>query len=112
MSFSLGDANVIKSFLVGLGFGVDDASLAKFNKAIASASLKVAALYGSTQVAASGIVLGISKISEGFEQMGYEYRIIAPAINKALTLRRELLKAYSAAGINIVKVIQSSVRLN
>jgi len=44
--------------------------------------------------------------------MGYEYRIIAPAINKALILRRELLKAYSNAGVNIVKVIQSSVKFN
>lgn len=106
------DASVIKSFLVGLGFGVDDAELAKFNKAISSASLKVAALYGATKLMATGIVYGLSKISEGFEKMGYEYRIIAPAINKALVLRRELLKAYSAAGINITKVIQSSVRLN
>ncbi len=106
------NGDVIKSFLVGLGFGVDDASLAKFNKAIASATLKVAALYGSIKVTSAGIVYGLSQISEGFEKMGYEYRIIAPAINKALVLRRELLKAYSLAGINIVKVVQSSVRLN
>lgn len=105
-------ADVIKSFLVGLGFGVDDASLSKFNKAIAGATLKVTALYASVKLMASGIVYGISKISEGFEQMGYEYRIIAPAINKALVLRRELLKAYSAAGINITKVVQASVKLN
>lgn len=103
---------VIKSFLVGLGFGVDDTSLAKFNKAISSATLKVTALYGSINLMSGAIVAGISKISEGFEQMGYEYRIIAPAINKALVLRRELLKAYSAAGINITKVVQASVRLN
>lgn len=104
--------DVIKSFLVGLGFDVDDASLASFNKAIASASLRVAALYGGVKIATAGILYGISKISEGFEQMGYEYRIIAPAINKALVLRRELLKAYAAAGINITRVIQASVKLN
>jgi hypothetical protein len=106
------NGEVIKSFLVGLGFGVDDASLAKFNKSIASATLKVTALYASINLAATGIVKGIADISEGFEQMGYEYRIIAPAINKALVLRRELLKAYSAAGINITKVVLASVRLN
>lgn len=106
------EGEVIKSFLVGLGFGIDEASLSKFNKSIASATLRVTALYTATQVAAAGIVAGISKISEGFEQMGYEYRIIAPAINKALVLRRELLKAYAAAGINITKVIQASVKLN
>lgn len=103
---------IIKSFLVGLGFEVDDASLAKFNKSIASAGLRVAALYGAIKLTTAAIVYGISKISEGFEQIGYEYRIIAPAINKALVMRRELLKAYAAAGINITKVIQASVKLN
>lgn len=106
------NGEVIKSFLVGLGFGVDDSSLSKFNKAIASAGVKVAALYASIKLTASAIVFSISKISEGFEQMGYEYRIIAPAINKTLMLRREMLKAYEAAGINITKVVQQSVLLN
>lgn len=103
---------VIKSFLVGLGFGVDDSSLAAFNKAITSASARVLALYASVKVAAAGIFWGVSKISEGFEQMGYEYRIIAPAINKALVLRNELLKAYRTAGINITKTVQESVKFN
>ncbi len=102
----------IKSFLVGLGFDVNDSELAKFNKAINSATLRVTALYGAMKIAAAGIVYGISKISEGFESLGYEYHILAPAVNKALILRRELLKAYQAAGINIVKVIQNSVKLN
>ncbi len=104
--------DVIKSFLVGLGFGVDDASLSKFNKAIASATLKVTALYTSVNAAAAGIVFAVSKISESFEQMGYEMHLIAPAINKAIILRQELFKAYSSAGINIVRAAQASVRLN
>jgi hypothetical protein len=103
---------VIKSFLVGLGFGVDDTSLSKFNKAITSATVKVTALYAATAAAATGIVAGIAEVSEGFEQMGYEYRLIIPAVNKAIALRREMLKAYSAAGINIQKVVQSAVKLN
>jgi hypothetical protein len=106
------NTEAIKSFLVGLGFGVDDASLAKFNKAIQSASLRVTALYTSVQVAAAGIFWSISKISQGFEDLGYEYRIIAPAINKAMILRRELLKAYSAAGVNLKEVVIQSVRFN
>lgn len=106
------DGEVIKSFLVGLGFGVDATSLTKFNKSIASATLKVTALYTSVKIAAAGILYGISEISEGFEKMGYEYHIIAPAINKALLLRRELLKAYSLAGINIQKVVRDSLKLN
>lgn len=105
-------SEVIKSFLVGLGFDVDDSSLNKFNKAIESASLKVTALYASIKASAAGIAYGISEISQGFEQMGYEYRIIAPMISRVLMLRRELLKAYRAAGIDITKVVQASVRLN
>src|SRR5882757_2288570 len=103
---------VIKSFLVGLGFDIDDASLAKFNKSIAQAATRVTALYGAIQVAATGIAYGITEISKGFEEMGYEYHIIAPAINKALLLRQELLRAYQAAGVNITKVIQNSIKLN
>jgi len=106
------NGEVIKSFLVGLGFGVDDASLSKFNRSIASATLKVSALYAATEAMGAGIVFGLSKISEGFENIGYEYKILAPAINKALILRQELLKAYGAAGVNLNKVIQDSVRLN
>lgn len=106
------EGDVIKSFLVGLGFGVDAASLKKFNDSIKSATLRVTALYASVQVAAAGIFKAISSVSSSFEQMGYEYRIIAPAINKALVLRNELLKAYRLAGIDIRKTIQASVRFN
>lgn len=103
---------VLKQFLIGLGFGVDEGDLEKFNKAIASASLKVAALYASIQVTAAGIFKSISSISEGFEQMGYEYRLIAPAISKTLELRRAMLEAYQRAGVDIVKVVQQSVKFN
>jgi hypothetical protein len=103
---------VIKSFLVGLGFDIDESSLAAFNKNIATAALRVTTLYGAVNAFAGGIVLAFSKISEGFEQMGQEYHIIAPMINKALYLRQELLKAYGAAGINIRKVIGDSINLN
>ena len=103
---------VIKSFLVGLGFGVDDASLTKFNASIVSASKTIGKLYAATVGAASAIVYGVAKISESFEQLGYEYRLITPAINKAIILRRELFKAYAAAGINIREVVLNSVKLN
>lgn len=106
------NGDVIKSFLVGLGFGVDQASLSKFNQSIASASKRVTALYASVKLLSAGIFWSISKISEGFEQMGYEFRIISPAINKTLVLRQELLKAYRAAGVNIVQTIQQSVKFN
>lgn len=103
---------VIKSFLVGLGFDVDDSSLSKFNKALTSATVKVTALYGAVNVLAAGIFKSISGISSGFEQMGYDFRLIAPMINKALVLRQELLKAYGAAGINLGQAIRASIRFN
>lgn len=106
------NGEIIKSFLVGLGFDVDDSSLAKFNKAIATATVRVTALFAAVNALAAGIFAATTDIAEGFEQMGYEYRIIAPAINKALVLRNELLKAYSAAGINLQKVIVESIKFN
>lgn len=106
------NSEVIKSFLVGLGFGVDEASLSKFNKSLTLATVKVTALYAATSAMAAGIVKSISSISSDFEQLGYEYRIIAPAINKALVLRNEMLKAYRIAGVNITKTIIASVKLN
>lgn len=106
------NGSVIQSFMVGLGFGVDESSLAAFNKSISSAAIKVTALYASVQVASAGIFAGISKISEGFEQMGYEYRLLAPAINKAILLRQALMAAYSKAGINIKEAVNQSVVFN
>lgn len=103
---------VIKSFLVGLGFEVDDASWNKFTKSIASATLRVTALYGSIQALAAGVFYSISKVSESFEDLGYQYRIIAPAINKALVLRQALLSAYRSAGINIRQAVVESVKFN
>lgn len=107
-----GQGEIIKSFLVGLGFEVDDSSLAMFNKSIRDAAIRVTALYGTINAFAGSMVYAFAKISEGFEEMGYQYHIIAPAINKAIVLRNELMKAYSAAGINIRKVIVDSINLN
>lgn len=104
--------DVIKSFLVGLGFEVDDSSLAKFNKSITTAAIKITAL-STAIVGASGLIAkGISGISESFEDIGYQFHIIAPAINKALVLRNEMLKAYAATGMNITQVVRNSVKLN
>lgn len=103
---------VIKSFLVGLGFDVDDSSLAKFNKSITTATIRITAL-STAVVAASGVVAkAISSISSDFEDLGYQFRIISPAINKALVLRNEMLKAYAATGMNLTQVITNSVKLN
>ncbi len=102
----------IKEFLVKLGFEVDDSSLSKFNKALATATIRVTALYTSIQALSAGVLYSMSKISEGFEEMGYEFRLIAPAINKTLYLRQELLKSYRATGTNILQVVRNAVLFN
>ncbi|MDH4163329.1 MAG: hypothetical protein OEW15_11670 [Nitrospirota bacterium] len=106
------DGDIIKSFLVGLGFQVDEKSLRIFNSEIAKSATRITALYTAVNAFAGAIVFAFSKISEGFEEMGYQYHIVAPAINKAIVLRRELMKAYGAAGINIRKTIVDSIKLN
>ena len=103
---------VIKEFLVAVGFDVDDSSFAKFGKAISDATVKVTGLFAAVQGMAAGVFYGIAKVSEGFEEMGYAFRIISPAINKAIVLRQELLKAYSAAGVNITQAVVGAVRFN
>lgn len=106
------EAEIIQEFLVGLGFDVDEASLAKFNKAIESAAAKVVALGVAIEGLAAGIFYAVSKVSDGFENMGYEFHLIAPTINRIILLRRELLHAYSAAGISIEQAIRQSVLFN
>jgi hypothetical protein len=103
---------VIKSFLVGLGFDVDESSLAAFNKSIQSAAIKVTTLYGAITALAGSAAYAISKISDSFEELGFQFHTIAPQINKALILRAETLNAYAAAGINIRKTIAESLKLN
>lgn len=104
--------DVIKSFLVSLGFDVDEGSLKKFVKGVTDATIRVGIFAASVKAAAAGIFYSISKVSDGFEQMGYEYRIIAPMLNKVLVMRNELLKAYRAAGINIQSAVINSVKFN
>lgn len=106
------EGEVIKEFLVGLGFSVDSAGLAKFNDSIKGATLKVAAMAGAVELAATGIFWSIAKISEGFEDMGYQLRLVAPAINKMLILRQAMISAYAAAGINLTKAVQQSILFN
>lgn len=103
---------VIKEFLVGLGFGIDEAGLKKFTETIKGAAVRVGLIASAVGAAAAGIFAGVTNISEGFEQMGYEYRIIAPMLNRTLQLRQALLKAYGQAGINITKAVQQSVIFN
>lgn len=104
--------DILKSFLVGLGFEVDDKSLDRFNKSIVSATERVTGLSLAVDVSAAAVAYAITGISQDFEKMGYEMRIISPIINKTLLLRQELLQSYKAAGINIVEATRNAVKFN
>jgi hypothetical protein len=106
------NGETIKSFLVGLSFDVDSSSLEKFTKSIAIASAKVVALGTAIAGTAAAIFHGISKISESFEDMGYQMRLVAPQVNKFLILRQAMLEAYGKAGIDLVKVVKQSILFN
>lgn len=106
------NGETIKQFLVGLGFGVDEKSFKGFMKSVGAATLKVTLMATAVKAAAAGAFFGIAKISEGFEEIGYQYRIIAPAINKAILLRKAMMSAYKEAGINIVQAVQQSIKFN
>jgi hypothetical protein len=102
----------ISSFLVGLGFEVDSTSFSNFNKAITSAAARVTALVVSIQASAAGIFAAFAHMSAGMEDLGYQLRLVAPAINKFLILRNAMISAYSAAGINLTKAVQQSILFN
>lgn len=106
------NGEVLKQFLVGIGFGVDDKSFKSAMKFIGDVTTKVTIMAGVIKATAAATFFGISKIAEGFEEIGYQYRIIAPAINKAILLRRALISAYKDAGINMVQAVQQSVKFN
>ena len=103
---------IIQSYLVGLGFDVDDQSLAKFNKGLETAAKRVTAVAVAVTGMAAGLVAAFSKTSEGFEDLGYQLHIIAPLINKAIVLRQEMIMSYQRAGVNIRQVIVDSIKLN
>lgn len=78
-------AETIKEFLVGLGFKVDEAGLAKFSEGIASATLRVTALATAATAAAAGVVAAVQNIASDFDKMdklATQFRTTADAIDE------------------------------
>jgi hypothetical protein len=98
--------------MIGLGFDVDDASLSKFNQAITTATKRVVGLSAAIVAGSAAVAVGVLKISDSFEDLGYQFRLLAPPINKALLLRNEMVKAYASAGVSLSKVAVQAYRLN
>ena len=101
-------AETIKEFLVGLGFKVDEAGLAKFSAGIASASLRVTALAAATTAAAGAIVAGVQKIAADFDQLdklATQFRTTADAVN-------EFIDTAKILGLSDEKSIESLKNLD
>jgi len=64
------NGDVIKEFLVGLGFQIDEQGLNNFNNGIAKASLVVTALGAASVAAAAGITKFVAGVAEKFDVVG------------------------------------------
>lgn len=62
-------AEVIKEFLVGLGFSIDNDGLAKWKAKIASASTSAIGLVAALNTAATGIFIGVKSIADDFDKL-------------------------------------------
>lgn len=61
--------SALKSFLVSLGFKIDDAGAAKFEATIASVSKKVVALGTAVETSALAVIAYTTKIASGLDQL-------------------------------------------
>lgn len=63
------DSDVIKEFLVSLGFKIDKKGQKDFVDWVVDATVTVTALGAATAAAATAVVAGVAKISDGLEQL-------------------------------------------
>jgi hypothetical protein len=63
------NADVIKEFLVGLGFKIDEAGKKRFVDNIAAATVTVTALGAATAAASAAVVAGVAKMADSLEQL-------------------------------------------
>lgn len=101
-------AETIKEFLVGLGFKVDEAGLAKFSEGIASATLRVTALATAATAAAAGIVASVQHIAAEYDQLdklATQFRTTADAVD-------EFIDTAKILGLSDEKSIESLKNLD
>ncbi|MEN6629817.1 MAG: phage tail tip lysozyme [Sulfuricella sp.] len=65
----MADANVIREYLVGLGFKVDDKSLKNFEKTIEDTGKAVFKMAAAIETAALAIGAGVAKFAEGMDTL-------------------------------------------
>ncbi len=78
-------SEIIKQFLVGLGFKIDAAGLAAFSKGLSSATLQVTALATAATSASGAVVAFVQNIASGFDEMdrlATQFRTTADAVDE------------------------------
>ncbi len=101
-------AEMIKEFLVGLGFKVDEAGLSKFAEGITSATVRVTALATAATAAAAGIVASVQHIASEYDQLdklATQFRTSAEAID-------EFVDSAKILGLSDEKSIESLKNLD
>lgn len=83
----MGNADVIKEFLIGLGFKVDYNETKKFNSFIGKATLAAAGLGIAAASMAAGVVASVRTISEKMEDLYYASRRIHTTVTNLEALR-------------------------
>lgn len=76
---------VIKEFLVGLGFDIDEEGLGKFAGAVGAATVKVMALGAATVAAATAVFAGVKDIASEYDELdklATRFRTTADAVDE------------------------------
>ena len=110
----MADNNVIKEFLVGLGFKVDEKGLKKFNEGIAGATKSVLALVAGIEGATLAIGAAVAKFATNMEALYFaSQRTGASAANlKAADLAAQNLGASAGAAVRAIEGIAKFMRDN
>lgn len=99
---------VIKEFLVGLGFKIDDAGLAKFTSSITTATVAVTAMGAAAAAAATAVFAGVKSVAAEYDQLdklATQFRTTADAID-------EFVDASQILGVDNEKAIESLKNLD
>lgn len=94
---------VIKEFLVGLGFKVDEAGLAKFTSGVTSATVAVTAMGAAAAAAATAIFAGVKGVANEYNELAKlaeQFRTTADAVD-------EFVDAAQILGVDNDKAVES-----
>ncbi len=106
--------NVLKEFLVALGFKVDQDSLKKFNTGVAHATGSVLRLAAATTAAVAAVEIAVNKIGVAFENLYYESQRTDSTVASlnAIGFAAGQVGLSATAGVNAVEGMASAFRNN